>query len=334
MKKIIFFVISGLIVLAFAFFGLSPGLLGGGGRGIALSVNDQVVSSSSFRNMLRSASKNQATTKQESSKQRRLRRLKITQQLLNELTQLNITYVTLVEANFYISSLAVINQIVSIPAFLENNRFKRSKYESLLKSIGQNPDSFESQIEKSLVYQQFIGWIQDSLQISDLENHLKNSVLNSEIHLNLFALKKPDSSKKKALKIFNKQVIEIKKLLKTANVKKINNWKSKNKIKLSKTDKLTLSSAYIPILGNNKLAYKNILTTRPKNFTKNLIFHQGAYYLVYVKKIIKTKKNTQFKPGLLDRWFAGQRQQAAIQTWLTDSGKNLQIYKNQNLLKL
>lgn len=333
MKKIIFIIISGVIVLAFAFFGLSPGLLGGGGRGIALSVNDQVVSSLSFQNMLRSASKNQRSKKPESSKQRRLRRLKITQQLLNELTQLNIAYVILAEANFYISSLAIVDQVIAIPAFLENNRFKRSKYEALLQSIGQNPDSFESQIEKSLVYQKFIGWMQTSLQISDLENHLNNSVLNLEAHLQLFSLKKPTNNKKK-LKIFNKQIAEIKKLLKTANVKQINNWKKKNKIKLHKSDKLSLSSAYIPVLGNNKLAYKNILKTPPRQFVKDLIFHQGSYYLVYLKDIAKIKTNTQFNSSLLSKWFAGQRQQMAMQTWLASSSKNLNIYKNQNLLKL
>lgn len=335
MKKIIFMVISGVIVLAFAFFGLTPSFLGGGaGRGIALSVNDEVVSTISFNNIVRSASKRQSTGQAKSSKQRRLAQVRLKQQLLNELVQLNVAYVSLAESGFYASSRSVIDQVVSTPAFLENGQFRRTRYESLLKSIGQTPDSFESQVEKSLVYQSFANWIGQATQTVDLEQRIKDSLLDLQVNLDFFEVKKPDNKKKTLVKVFDKKVIKIKQLLKTTNTKNIKNWTKKNKLKLTKSDKVSLLSSYLPILGKNKIAYKNILETKPGAFVNQLVFHKGSYYLIYVKSIQKASKSKQGSFDMLTKWLTRQRQQVAMQAWFKDSSKDLKIYTNQNLIKL
>ncbi|MBE8221451.1 MAG: hypothetical protein HAW60_01850 [Bdellovibrionales bacterium] len=335
MKKIIFMLISGVIVLAFAFFGLTPSFLGGGaGRGIALSVNNEVVSTVSFNNIVRSASKRQSSIQAKSSKKRRLAQSRLKQQLLNELVQLNVIYVSLAESGFYVSPGSVIDQVVSTPAFSENGQFKRTRYESLLKSIGQTPDSFESQIEKSLAYQNFVNWIGQATKIVTLEQKLKDSLLDMQVDLDFFEIKKPDNKKTALIKVFDKKVTTIKQLLKTGSSKNIKNWTKKNKIKLSKSDKVSLLSSYLPILGQNKLAYKNILNTRSKTFVNKLIFHKSSYYLIYVRAIKKAKKNKKASFNMLNKWFARQRQQVAMQSWLKSHSKDLQIYTNQNLIKL
>lgn len=335
MKKIIFIAISGVIVLAFAFFGLTPAFLGGvAGRGIALSVNDEVVTSINFNNLVRSAGKRQPKAKAQSAKERRLSEVRLKQQLLNELLQLNVAYVSLAESGFYISSRSIIDQVVSIPAFSENGQFRRTRYESLLKSNGQNPESFESQIEKSLVYQSFSTWIAQATQIVDLEQKLKDSILDIQIDLDFFEVKKPGTKKKKLAKQFDKKVERIKQLLETANTASIQKWKKENKIALTKSDKVSLLGSYLPVLGANKIAYKNILKTKPGSFVKQLTFHKGSYYLIYVKAVKKASKNKQVPIDMLKRWFASQRQQVALQEWIKNYSKDLNIYKNQNLLEL
>lgn len=329
-------IISGIIVLAFAFFGLTPSFLGGGaGRGIALSVNNEVVSSISFSNIVRSASKRQSRNKPKTSKERRLAQANLKRQLLNELLQLNVIYVSLAESGFYISPNAIINQVVSTPAFSENGQFRRTRYESLLKNIGQTPESFESQVEKSLVYQDFINWMEQATQLVNLEQKLKDSLLDVQINLDFFEIKKPDSKKKNLTKIFDKKVIKIKKLLKnTTKMATIKNWTKQNKIKLKKSDKISLLSSYLPILGQNKIAYKNILETKPRTFVNQLVFNKGSYYLIYVKSIQKAGKSKKLPLGMLAKWFARQRQQVAMQAWFKNASKNLKIFTNQNLIKL
>ncbi len=327
--------ISGIIVLAFAFFGLTPSFFGGDrGRGVALSVNNEVISTLSFDKMVRSASRRQSAPRGKTAKERRLLEARLKQQLLNELLQLNVIYVSLANSRFYIASEAIIDQVVSTPAFSENGQFRRTRYESLLKSIGQTPDSFESQIEKSIVYQDFVGWIEQATQMVDLEEKLKNSVLNAEVHLDFFELKKPSKNKKALKKAFDKKIKKIKQLLTTTKVASINSWKKKNKLKPVKSAKVSLQSSYLPILGQNKMVYTNILKTKPGQFVNTLAFHKGAYYLIYVKAVKKAKAKNKASFGIISQWFARQRQQVAMQSWFQNYSKNLNIYTNKNLIKL
>lgn len=334
MKKMIFITISGVIVLAFAFFGLTPSFFGGGaGRGVALSVNDEVVTTLSFNNIVRSASKRQSSVQGKSSKQRRKVKARLKQQLLNELVQLNVVYVSLSQAGFYIAPRSVIDQIVSTPAFLVKQQFRRTRYESLLKSVGQTPDSFESQIEKSLVYQRFSSWVGEATKVIDLEQSVKEGSLGLHVNLDFFELKKVNTKKKGLVKLFDKKISELRALLKSESSKSIKDWKKKNKLKLTKSDKVSLLSSYLPLLGQNRVAYKKILQTKPGNFVNSLIFNKGSYYLVYIKSIKKeTTKNASF--DMLNQWFARQRQQVAMQNWFQNYAKDLSIYRNQDLLKL
>lgn len=361
-KKWGIIIVSSLIVLVFAFFGVSPSFFGDiSGGGAALTVGEQTISLGEYENLIRSMERSQKNSiKGKSTKERRafLRNLRL--RALEELVQVNAVYQLFLDHEYVIAKRAVVDEVLKEKAFYESGVFKRSRYEALLKQIGQTPSQFETNLTKNLVFQRVSRWMRQSLNPLESEQVLKDGVLGVKFLLRSIKVQKLPSiksqsksssasakSKKKAIEsdthfknntlfVGEADFAKLKKWVGADHRQSMETFLKKYRVKKEKHEEQSLLSDALPVVGKNDHAYAMILDTTKGAYVKEPFFSRGAYYFFQVVdvKTPKAQKRTSKNKSafnFLSRWIASQRYQGVMTQWLKQIEKDIPIRRNRNL---
>ncbi|MEY4592059.1 MAG: hypothetical protein RIR18_954 [Pseudomonadota bacterium] len=151
-----------LITLPFAFWGIDSYVRGGQGGATIASVGDFKITQAQFQQALHEQ-KNQLQQRLGAQfDPRLLDQPGLRQELLNQLVNQNLLLQEAGKQRLYASDVGLRQLIVGIPAFQEDGKFSKSRYEAMLAAQGMNPEGFEQQLRRDLTIQQLLGTLGDS----------------------------------------------------------------------------------------------------------------------------------------------------------------------------
>jgi peptidyl-prolyl cis-trans isomerase D len=151
-----------LITLPFAFWGIDSYVRGGPGGATVATVGDFKISQAQFQQSLHEQ-KNQLQQRLGAQfDPKMLDQPGLRQELLNQLINQNLLLQEASNLHLYASDVALRQLIVGIPAFQENGKFSKARYEAMLQTQGMTPEGFEQQVRRDLTIQQLLGTLGDS----------------------------------------------------------------------------------------------------------------------------------------------------------------------------
>lgn len=184
-KSILTGIIFGLICLTFVFVGITPGDSGLGGAGTAATVNDVVISVADFQERV-SMVENQysGALKDLPAAQRQMRSKWLKQSALEELVSYELVYQSAERVGVLPTDAATRDLIVNIPAFQEEGRFARQRYDQYLSYKGIMAADFENKVKRDVVVGQirelFFTALQPPTIVKDLDAVIQDTKLNVE----------------------------------------------------------------------------------------------------------------------------------------------------------
>lgn len=151
-----------LITLPFAFWGIDSYVRDGQGGAVVATVGDSKITQSQLQQSLHEQ-KNQLQQRLGAAFDPKiLNQPGIRQELLNQLINQNLLLQEAGKQRLYASDAALRSFIVNVPAFQEDGRFSKSRYETMLAAQGMSPEGFEQQLRRDLTIQQLVGSLGDS----------------------------------------------------------------------------------------------------------------------------------------------------------------------------
>lgn len=148
-KNIIAVILFGAIILVFALFGVTPNDTGTMQGGAAATVNKSVISLADFRQGVEQA-ENQYRMQLEGIPQAKRQEMQkyLSNKVLDDLIAYEVISQTAEEMGMKISDVEIRDQIMAIPAFQEDGKFRRERYDQYLNATRMKPKDFEDKIRK------------------------------------------------------------------------------------------------------------------------------------------------------------------------------------------
>lgn len=157
----IIWLIVGIIVVPFAFFGIET-FRGGGGDPTVAKVGDTKIKQSQFRSGYEQRVRQLQGLMGENFRQDLVDTDKFRQGVLNDMVQESLLRQHVRDSGYRASDAMVFDQLQSIPAFQEDGKFSTETYRSRLASQGYTTTRFEQQLRDALVVDQMREGIQAS----------------------------------------------------------------------------------------------------------------------------------------------------------------------------
>ncbi|MGD2139417.1 MAG: SurA N-terminal domain-containing protein [Burkholderiales bacterium] len=160
-NRLVVYVVLGLIILTFAFFGVDAYFRGGGGANEVAKVDGSVISVQEFSRSVRQAQDRMRQSSQQSQElSAYLNSPEFRKAVLDDLIQQRILLQYAAASNMVVSPGELRSVIGSVQAFYDDQgRFSAERYEQLLRAQNMTPAAFESQIQHDLI----LGRIRDSV---------------------------------------------------------------------------------------------------------------------------------------------------------------------------
>ncbi|MCB0366876.1 MAG: SurA N-terminal domain-containing protein [Bdellovibrionaceae bacterium] len=153
-KSIVAYIMFGAIILVFAFFFQTGPLSSLSGGGAAAVVNNQVIPISEYKIRVRRQEEQLRMRLGDlPDSQRQLFYDSIRRRALEDLISAEVLAQSAAEAGFLASDAEVRDRILEIPAFQEEGRFRRDRYEDLLRSNRMTTNEFEEKVRKDVMGQ-------------------------------------------------------------------------------------------------------------------------------------------------------------------------------------
>ncbi len=173
-KSIFAMILFGAIALTFIFLGVTPGRVGVMMGGSAATVNDSVISFADYSQaMRRTENQYRSMLDQLPEAQRNYFEKNIRARALEELIMFELVAATAEREGLRVADGEVRSQILNIPAFQDNGRFSREKYDEVLEANHLQTHLFEAKIRKELLLnrteQMFLGAFR-ALPLEETEN--------------------------------------------------------------------------------------------------------------------------------------------------------------------
>ncbi len=151
-KSIFAMVLFGAICMVFVFFGITPGRVGVMMGGSAATVNDSVITFADYNQaMRRTEGQYRSMLDSLPEAQRNYFEKNIRARALEELIMFELVASTSEREGLRIADGEVRTQILNIPAFQDNGKFSREKYDEVLEANHLQTSVFESKIRKELL---------------------------------------------------------------------------------------------------------------------------------------------------------------------------------------
>jgi peptidyl-prolyl cis-trans isomerase D len=182
-KSIVAYILFGAIIVVFVFFFQSGPLRDMGGGGSAAIVNDQVIPLSDFRTRVQ-RQEEQLKMRMDGlpDSQRQLFSDAIRRRAMDDLVMAEVLAQSAHQFGFSASDSEVRDRILEIPQFQVEGRFRRDRYEDLLKANHLNTREFEEKIRKDVMSQKvqvsFSRALYPTLDELEKEKRLRELQLN------------------------------------------------------------------------------------------------------------------------------------------------------------
>ena len=148
-KNVIAVILFGAIILVFALFGVTPRDSGTMQGGAAAVVNKSVISLADFRQGVEQA-ENQYRMQLDAIPQAKRQEVQrdLSRKVLEDLIAYEVIYQTAADMGIKVSDVEIRDQIMAIPAFQEDGKFRRERYDQYLNATRMKPKDFEDKIRK------------------------------------------------------------------------------------------------------------------------------------------------------------------------------------------
>lgn len=182
-KNITAMVVFGAICLVFIFLGVAPhqpGLMTGGA---AATVNGAVISLMDYNQRVQQTQR-QLQAQLDAFPQARRQEMEkyVHRRALEDLIGLEVIYQAANREGVKIADDEVLHEIIEVPAFQDQGRFKRERYDQYLEMARMSSRNFEDQLRKEMVVQKTQKIFAEALKASPFEaekdQELKNTKLN------------------------------------------------------------------------------------------------------------------------------------------------------------
>lgn len=185
-KMIIAYILFGLICFSFVFLGLTPDRAGFDNAGAAAYVNGTVISIADYRQTIENLERQaEEQLKMLPAAQRQDQVRKMREDALRGLVDSLLRSQAAQKAGIYVPDVAVRDQIVNIPAFQEDGRFDRSRYDQYLAYVRSTPGEFEKKVRADLLDGQlqrtFFKVLKNPRTLQVLDHQLRETKLNIEV---------------------------------------------------------------------------------------------------------------------------------------------------------
>lgn len=155
-------VIIGLIILTFAFFGSESFFQGAGSDPVIVKVGDEDITQGEFRAGYDRRYQQLQAMLGENFRADLFDQSRFRQSVLDDMVQESLMKQFSRDAGYRAGDAALFDYLSNIPAFQENGKFSSETYKRLLASRGMNPQSFEAQLRDSLVNDQLRAAVVDT----------------------------------------------------------------------------------------------------------------------------------------------------------------------------
>ncbi len=182
-RNILTGIVFGLICLTFVFVGITPDRNGMGSVGSAATVNDAVISLEDFQERV-TAVENQYGDFMKSlpAAQRQMRTRQLRENALNELVSYELVYQSAEKVGVLPTNNATRDMIVNIPAFQEDGRFARERYDQYLNYKRMAASDFENKVRRDIVVGQmrelFFTAMKPPSVVKQMEQYLQGTKMN------------------------------------------------------------------------------------------------------------------------------------------------------------
>jgi peptidyl-prolyl cis-trans isomerase D len=153
-----------LIIVTFLFFGIYPA---GDGRGVAATVNGDVISATEVNRVYRNLYETYRQIFKDQFTDVMAKNLR--SQALRELVQSRLLIQEAARIGIRVSDDEVRSSIMRIPAFSPKGTFDKATYERYLDYVNQKPSSFEEMQRESLLKQKMERIIEEGVDVTDEE---------------------------------------------------------------------------------------------------------------------------------------------------------------------
>lgn len=252
-KKMVNYVIFGLICVVFIFIGVPVSQLSNMG-GAALIVNNKVISWSEYQKYLEILERQQpqeASGGVEAERYKQLRRRAIDTLLNTELIAQETVRLGVLIANKEIQ-----DKVVELPFFQEEGRFMHSKYRGFLESQGFTASYFENLIRKEIQTARFQNIFNLTLHTSDVEKEQKKQLSNFSIQISYIQFLSADLKPEEFNRISN--IVEAGDENLFSQVLKDKKWKWET------IESFDLTRVSVPGVKSSKILFDEILHHLPK----------------------------------------------------------------------
>lgn len=256
-KSIFVTVIFGIICLVFVFLGMTPGnRLGGPMGGAAARVNDVAITFADFQQAYgRIEQQYRGNLDGLPEAQRAYYEKTMKARALDQLISMELISLAAEREGFRIADGEIRDQILSIPAFQDNGKFMRERYDQVLEANHMNMAGFEQKIRKDLLLrrlqQDFLGAFK-SLPIEDEQNKVAQ-----EYKMNLAFVAFDRESLTKKIPVDSK---EIRNFVSNADdQQKVQKYYDDNKQKYAQVEEVAASHILIKATTGDKKSEDNAL---------------------------------------------------------------------------
>ena len=279
-KKMVNYVIFGLICLVFIFIGVPVSQLSTMG-GAALIVNNKVISWSEYQKYLEILEKQQSQGtfgEEEAERYKQLRRRAIDTLLNTELIVQEAVRLGVLIANKEIQ-----DKVVELPFFQEEGRFMHSKYRAFLEAQRFTASYFENLIRKEIQTARFQGIFNLSLHTSNVEKQKKEQLSNLSVQISYIQFPSADLKPEEFNRINN--IVEAGDEDLFSQVLKDKNWK------WEAIESFDLTRVSVPGLKSSKRLFDEVLHYLPNTgMIKKVINLRDQAFILKVESFTQNKQ--------------------------------------------
>lgn len=320
-KSFFSYLVFGFIAIIFIFLGIpNNSFLTGGGY--AVRVGRENISIIQFQRVLDQVQ----SQKKSSSPQNAKRQLKEDQKrVLSGLIQNELIYQAGKEASLYISDPQLRKGILSIKAFQEEGRFKRTKYLNYLEWSRTSSGDFEKELRKDILVNRVQNLFDHAFVVSNLEKQQNTALNNYKIHLKYVKILMPSFNSEKEIQRWTQAVQSLSSLESELT-------KSQLKWMDVKPTSLQYIQDAIPGIEGDSL-FEDVIQVYPGEglIPRLYTFSDGNVAAIYLKKIQQVQTKSQYLDSI-ESILSFSLSRMRLNAWLDQKRENTSLAVNPRLL--
>ncbi len=325
-KNIAYYIIFGLICLVFVFIGVPVSQMSNMG-GVALRVNNEVISWSEYRRYLETLEQNQSQmdTGLDARRQEQLKG-----QAVETLLSMELMAQSARKFGFVISAKEIQDRVADISFLQEEGQFMHSKYRAFLTANRFSAGYFENLIRKEIQTARFQNIFSFAVQSSSAGKEKKRKLRAFQLQVSYiqFSSMGMDASEFNSIEAF----------LQEGDLELLNSLVKNKNWKWEKTGKFNLNRVSLPGFEDQKVLFDEVLVHLPSTgIVKKIINTRDKSFILRVDSFTLQKEDSMEESAFpFSRDFFGDRMvsRMVFLSWMRSSRSSAKIKLNPKLVSL